>query len=107
VVVVDEGIDVHDYQSVAFHVFSNVDPGRDLVLTEGPLDVLDHGSSHARWGSKVGIDATRKWPEEGYERGWPEELAMDPMVSARIDALWPQLGLEGLLGPSARVERRS
>ena len=107
VVVVDEGIDVHDYQSVAFHVFSNVDPGRDLVLTEGPLDVLDHGSSHARWGSKVGIDATRKWPEEGYERGWPEELAMDPMVSARIDALWPQLGLEGRLGPSARVERRS
>ncbi len=107
VIVVDEGIDVHDYQSVAFHVFSNVDPGRDLVLTEGPLDVLDHGSSHARWGSKVGIDATRKWPEEGYERGWPEELAMDPMVSARIDALWPELGLEGLLGPSARVERRS
>ncbi len=103
VIVVDGDIDVHDYQSVAFHVFSNVDPKRDLLLTEGPLDVLDHSSPHAGWGSKVGIDATRTWPEEGHERGWPEELTMDPAVQARIDALWPELGIDD---PQGHVWRR-
>ncbi|NLE74480.1 MAG: menaquinone biosynthesis decarboxylase [Actinobacteria bacterium] len=95
VIVVDEDVDVHDYQSLAFHVFSNVDPKRDFLFTEGPLDILDHSSPHEGWGSKVGIDATRTWPQEGHQRVWPEKLVMDPEVRARIDTLWPQLGLDG------------
>lgn len=106
VIVVDEDVDVHDYQSVAFHVFSNVDPKRDLLLTEGPLDALDHSSPHAHWGAKLGVDATRTWPEEGHERGWPKELVMEADVQARIDALWPELGLEDRLERPARARRR-
>ncbi len=80
VVVVDEHVDVHDPREVAWRVFNNVDPRRDTMIVDGPLDVLDHSSPTAGYGAKMGIDATRTWPDEGHGREWPDELAMDPAV---------------------------
>ena len=93
VVVVDEHVDVHDPREVAWRVFNNVDPRRDTMIVDGPLDVLDHSSPTAGYGAKMGIDATRAWPEEGHPREWPDELAMDPAVKARVDQRWAELGL--------------
>ena len=93
VVVVDEHVGVHDYSEVTWRVFNNVDPARDTVIVAGPLDVLDHSSPLARYGAKMGIDATRTWPEEGHGREWPDELEMDPEVKRRVSARWSELGL--------------
>ena len=93
VVVVDEHVDVHDYSEVTWRVFNNVDPRRDCLIVEGPLDVLDHSSPLARYGAKMGIDATKTWPAEGHPRDWPDELAMDPAVVDRVTARWSELGL--------------
>ena len=93
VVVVDEHVDVHDYSEVTWRVFNNVDPERDTVIVRGPLDVLDHSSPFARYGAKMGIDATRTWPDEGHGREWPDELAMDPAVVRRVDERWKDFGL--------------
>ena len=93
VVVVDEHVDVHDYSEVTWRAFNNVDPARDCVVAHGPLDVLDHSSPLARYGAKMGIDATKTWPEEGHDREWPDELAMDPGVVLRVDERWAEFGL--------------
>ncbi len=94
IVVVDAEVDVHDYGQVAWRVFSNVDWRRDVVVTEGPLDVLDHSAPQPLWGAKIGIDATSKEPSEGHEREWPPDVEMSADVKARVDELWPSLGLE-------------
>ena len=75
VVVVDANVDVHDYEQVLFYAGANVDPKRDVILSEGPLDHLDHAPERQFYGGKLGIDATAKWPEEG-ARPWPEEIEM-------------------------------
>jgi len=93
IIVVDAHVNVHDLSEVWWRVFNNIDPRRDIVIVDGPLDVLDHASPYAKWGAKVGIDATRTWPEEGHYRPWPAEIAMSAEVKQRIDALWPSLGL--------------
>jgi 4-hydroxy-3-polyprenylbenzoate decarboxylase len=93
VVVVDEHVDVHDYSEVTWRLFNNVDPARDTVIVAGPLDVLDHSSPLARYGSKMGIDATKTWPAEGHGREWPDELEMDPEVKRRVSARWGEFGL--------------
>ena len=93
VVIVDEHVDVHDASEVTWRVFNNVDPERDCVIVKGPLDVLDHSSPTPRYGAKMGIDATRTWAEEGHPREWPDELAMDPAVVARVTARWAEFGL--------------
>ena len=94
IVVVDADVDVHDPAEVAWKALANIDPQRDLEFVTGPAETLDHASRAPWWGSKVGIDATRKWPSEGFAREWPGEIVMSPAVKARIDALWPQLGFE-------------
>jgi 4-hydroxy-3-polyprenylbenzoate decarboxylase len=94
IVVVDADVDVHDYAQVAWRVFNNVDWKRDVVSVDGPLDVLDHSAPQALWGGKIGIDATRKGPEEGHTREWPPDVEMSPEVKARIDALWPTMVVE-------------
>src|ERR671923_159361 len=76
VVVVDEHVDVHDYEQVFFYVCANVDPSRDLVPSQGPLDHLDHAPTRQFFGGKIGIDATAKGPLEG-TREWPPEIEMD------------------------------
>jgi 4-hydroxy-3-polyprenylbenzoate decarboxylase len=93
VVVVDHEVDVQDVSEVAFQAFSNVDAGRDMLVTEGPVDALDHAAPHFAYGAKVGFDATRKWPGEGTVRPWPEELRMTDEICARVDARWAELGL--------------
>jgi 4-hydroxy-3-polyprenylbenzoate decarboxylase len=61
----------------------------------GPIDVLDHASRAFTYGSKLGLDATRKMPEEGYTGHWPAVIVADAATRARVDALWPSLGLDG------------
>ncbi len=90
VIVVDKEVDVQDLSSVAWHVFNDTDPRRDMMFADGPLDILDHATPMWGYGSKVGIDATRKWPEEGFKRDWPDELFMDDKTKATVDAKWSQ-----------------
>ncbi len=93
IVVVDKDVDVQDVNEVLFRVGANVDPRRDLVFTDGPVDILDHASDRVGIGSKVGIDATRKWPEEGFQREWPEDLVMTDDVKKKVDGYFHTLGL--------------
>lgn len=92
VVVVDEFVDVHDYEQVFFHACANVDPGRDVLLTEGPLDQLDHAAASSCYGGKLGIDATHKWESEG-ARPWPERIEMSDEVRAAVTRRWAELGI--------------
>jgi 4-hydroxy-3-polyprenylbenzoate decarboxylase len=98
VIVVDEHVDVHDYEQVTFYVGANVDPKRDVVLSEGPLDHLDHAPERQFVGGKLGIDATAKLPEEG-AREWPEEIEMSDEIKTLVDSRWAEYGID--LGPSA------
>jgi 4-hydroxy-3-polyprenylbenzoate decarboxylase len=93
VIVVDEDVDVHDYSEVAWKVMNHVDPRRDTVILDGPLDILDHACPQVGFGSKMGIDATRKWPGEGFTREWPDEIKMSPEVIKRVDDMWGEMGL--------------
>jgi 4-hydroxy-3-polyprenylbenzoate decarboxylase len=95
VVVVDEFVDVHDYEEVFFRVTANVDPKRDVLLSEGPLDHLDHAPGTQFVGGKLGIDATHKLPEEG-ARAWPEEIRMSPEIEEQVDRRWAEYGLADL-----------
>jgi 4-hydroxy-3-polyprenylbenzoate decarboxylase len=95
IVVVDEEVDVQDLSQVIWRVGSSIDPERDICFVRGPVDILDHAARLPGFGSKMGIDATRKWPGEGFARPWPEAIEMSPEVKARVDALWPELGLGG------------
>ena len=92
VVVVDEHVDVHDYAQVLFHAGANVDPKRDVVLAEGPLDHLDHASERQFVGGKLGIDATAKWPEEG-ARPWPPEIEMSAEIRDLVTRRWAEYGI--------------
>ncbi|MGA1981590.1 MAG: UbiD family decarboxylase [Acidobacteriaceae bacterium] len=94
VIVVDEDCDVQDLAEVTLRVANNIDPERDIQFTLGPVDTLDHASRLPNYGSKMGIDATRKWAAEGFTRPWPAMLKQDPAVVARIDAIWKKLGIE-------------
>ncbi len=94
VIVVDAEVNVQDLDEVLWRVGNHIDPERDIQFTLGPVDVLDHASRLPAYGSKMGIDATRKWPGEGFTREWPEEIRMSADVTARVDTLWRQLGLD-------------
>jgi 4-hydroxy-3-polyprenylbenzoate decarboxylase len=94
VVVVDEDVDVQDIGEVVLKVFNNIDPERDIQYTLGPVDSLDHASRLPNFGSKMGIDATRKWPTEGFTRPWPDEILMDEKTKAQVDKKWKDLGIE-------------
>jgi len=93
IVVVDEDCDVQDVAEVTLRVANNIDPERDIQFTLGPVDSLDHASRLPNYGSKMGIDATRKWKAEGFERLWPAMIEMDSATKARVDAIWERLGL--------------
>ena len=87
IIVVDEDVDVHDTREVLFRWLSNTDPQRDGLMTRGPADVLDHTTPDVGVGSKMGFDATRKLPGEGFKRRWPPLIGMDEAVTSRVDAL--------------------
>jgi 4-hydroxy-3-polyprenylbenzoate decarboxylase len=90
VIIVDKHVDVQDVAQVAWHVFNNTDPRRDTMFADGPMDILDHATPLWAYGSKMGIDATRKWPEEGFNRKWPDEIDMDAATKAKVDARWQE-----------------
>lgn len=91
-IVVDEDVDVHNQDDVLFHVAANVDPRRDTVIVDGPLDILDHAAPALGAGSKLGIDATRKWSGEGTVRDWPAEITMDPATVEKVTRRWKEYG---------------
>ena len=93
IVVVDHDVDVQNYSETAWRALNNIDPERDIQFTLGPVDTLDHASRLPDYGSKMGIDATRKWPTEGFTRPWPEVLVMDEDVKRRVDPIWEELGI--------------
>ena len=93
IVVVDEDVDVQNVSEVAWKALNHIDPERDIAFVLGPVDSLDHASRMPNYGSKMGIDATRKWKEEGFTRPWPDEIRMSAEVKERVDALWKKAGL--------------
>ena len=94
IVVVDHTVDVQNLSEVAWRVSANINPGRDLVVVDGPIDDLDIGSPTAKFGSKLGIDATQKLPEEGYTREWPPDIEMSAEIKALVDRKWSEYGID-------------
>ena len=94
IIVVDEDVDVQDIADVTLKVLNNIDPERDIQFTMGPVDSLDHAARLANYGSKMGIDATRKWSTEGFARPWPDEIVMDAKTRALVDGKWKALAKE-------------
>lgn len=94
IIVVDEHVDVQNEKEVWWRVYNNIDAKHDLVMVDGPLDALDHSSPMAKWGTKIGIDATKTWPEEGHTREWPDEITMSDDIKKIVDNKWKELGLE-------------
>ncbi|MDQ3865909.1 MAG: menaquinone biosynthesis decarboxylase [Actinomycetota bacterium] len=104
VVVVDDFVDVHDYEQVFFHVGANVDPKRDVVVSEGPADQLDHAAVAYCYGGKLGIDATHKLAVEG-AREWPRRIEMSAEVRDLVDRRWGEYGIEASSGQNGRISR--
>ena len=94
-VVVDKWVNVRDPREAWWVALNNLDPERDARFSMGPVDVLDHSSRAFTYGSKIGFDATQKWPEEGFAREWPELIVMDEATKRRVDEMWAQLGISG------------
>jgi 4-hydroxy-3-polyprenylbenzoate decarboxylase len=94
IIVVDEDVDVQNIPDVTLKVLNHIDPERDIQFTLGPTDSLDHASRLPNYGSKMGIDATRKWPTEGFTRPWPDEIVMDAKTKALVDTKWKALAKE-------------
>ena len=93
IVVVDRNVNVRDYSEVAWKALNHIDPERDIEFVLGPIETLDHASRLPKYGSKMGVDATRKWPEEGFTRPWPDEIVMDPRIKELVDRRWAEYGL--------------
>ncbi len=91
--VFDKDVNVQDIGNVMWRIGNNVDPKRDTVFVEGPVDALDHAAPLPHLGSKMGMDCTKKWQEEGFMREWPKVIKMDPDVKKRVDEIWERLGL--------------
>src|SRR5438477_9090432 len=94
IVVVDEDVNVQDIAEVTLKALNHIDPERDIQFTLGPVDSLDHAARLANFGSKMGIDATRKWPAEGFTRPWPDEILMDAKTKEKVEKRWKELGIE-------------
>ena len=106
VIVVDEHVDVHDYEQVTFYVGANVDPARDIVLSDGPADHLDHSTTRQFLSGKLGIDATAKGPAEG-ARDWPPEIEMSAEIRDLVDARWAEYGIATAVPAAAPAIRHS
>ena len=94
IVVMDRDVNVRDPKEAWWVALNHIDPERDVRFTMGPIDVLDHSSRGFTYGSKMGIDATRKWKEEGFTREWPNKIVMDEATKRRVDAMWRELGID-------------
>lgn len=96
VIIVDKHVNVQDVSEVALHVFGNVDPRRDMMFSDGPLDILDHSAPMFGYGSKLGIDATRKWKSEGHPREWPREIIMNDEMKEQVSRRWAEYGFSSV-----------
>jgi 4-hydroxy-3-polyprenylbenzoate decarboxylase len=94
IIVVDENVDVQNLHEVLFRVGNNVDPKRDTLLVDGPVDALDHSSPYEKYGWKMGLDATAKLPEEGHPRPWPPDIEMTPEIKALVTQRWAEYGIK-------------
>jgi 4-hydroxy-3-polyprenylbenzoate decarboxylase len=94
VVVVDHDVNVQNWHEVTWKALCAIDPQRDVQFVLGPVDTLDHAARRQDFGSKMGIDATRKWASEGFDRPWPDEITMNEVTKRRVNAFWPGLGLD-------------
>ena len=94
IAIFDKDVNVQDLSEVLWRLGNNIDPKRDIVFVEGPVDALDHASPLPFLGSKMGIDATRKWKEEGFTRQWPPDIKMEKEIKEKIDKLWEKLGIK-------------
>jgi 4-hydroxy-3-polyprenylbenzoate decarboxylase len=94
IVIVDKWVDVQNLSEVVWRMGNNVDPKRDTVIVEGPLDVLEHASDIPAYGGKIGIDATKKWPSEGFTRPWPNEIVMSEDIIKLVNERWREYGLD-------------
>jgi 4-hydroxy-3-polyprenylbenzoate decarboxylase len=92
-IIVDHDVNVQDLSEVTWVAGNHMDPKRDVVFVEGPVDVLDHAAPVMGFGSKMGVDATKKWPSEGFERDWPDAIVMDEKTKSYIDSIWEKLGI--------------
>ena len=94
IIVVDHDVDVQNLSTVMWKVFNNIDASRDLILSEGPLDTLDHASPRERFGTRLGIDATRKGPLDGHAREWPEDIIMSCEIKEKVSRRWKDFGID-------------
>ncbi|MDD5672433.1 MAG: menaquinone biosynthesis decarboxylase, partial [Candidatus Omnitrophica bacterium] len=93
IIVLDEDVNIQDVREVVWRTFGNIDPKRDIVFAEGPVDELDHSASYELFGSKMGIDATRKSEAEGMKRPWPQDVVMTPDIVRKVTERWREYGL--------------
>ena len=93
IIIVDEHVDVHNTSEVVWRVTTSIDPRRDMMFVDGPLDALDHASPRPLFGSKVGIDATTKGPMDCYPREWPPDIVMSDDMKEMVSHKWGQYGL--------------
>src|SRR2546426_395539 len=94
IIVFDKDVNVQDPREAWWVALNHIDPERDVRFTMGPIDVLDHSSRGFTYGSKMGIDATRKWKEEGFTREWPNRIVMDDATRQKVDEMWKELGID-------------
>lgn len=95
IIVLDHDANIQDLREVAWRTTNNVDPKRDIIFNEGPVDELDHSASYDFFGSKMGMDATRKSEAEGMKRPWPEDIVMSEEIKKRVTERWKEYGLDG------------
>jgi 4-hydroxy-3-polyprenylbenzoate decarboxylase len=92
VVIFDADVNIQDPSEVLWRLGNNVDPRRDTMIVDGPVDALEHASPVPHYGSKMGIDATRKWASEGFAREWPEDIRMDETIVDLVTRRWKEYG---------------
>ena len=91
IIVVDEWVNVHDLSEVAWVALNYIDPKRDIQFMQGPVETLEHATDIPYYGSKVGVDATKKILSEGFTRKWPDPIIMDKLIKEKVDSLWQVL----------------
>jgi len=94
IVVVDRDVNLRDYAEVAWKALNHIDPEQDIEFVLGPVETLDHASRLPKYGSKMGVDAMRKWPEGVFTRPWPDEIVMEPRIRELVHRRWPEYGLD-------------
>ena len=94
IIIVDDNVNVQDLSEVAWRVSSNITPDTDLVITEGPVDDLDHSSPTPKYGSKLGIDATKKTEMDGRKRTWPPDVIMSDEMKSYVSKRWTEYGFQ-------------